>query len=111
MNLQDAIDAYLLQLDADGRSQHTIGQARRHLRLFAANAPADMTPTTVATFFASDAARTRPDGRPKRATSVNALRSSIRTFFAYAHAAGWTPTNPARRKRSARRTLRAVRRS
>jgi site-specific recombinase XerD len=102
MNLQEAIDAYVLQLDADGRSQHTIGQARRHLRLFAANAPAELTPTTVATFFASDAARIRPDGRPKRATSVNALRSSIRTFFAYAHAAGWTPTNPARLLRRAR---------
>jgi site-specific recombinase XerD len=105
MQLQDAIDQYLLQLEADGRSIHTRQQARRHLRLFAAHAPADLPatlPSHVATFFTADAARIRPDGAAKRATSVNALRSSVRAFFNFAHAAGWTSSNPARLLRRAR---------
>ena len=31
MQLQEALQAFLLQLSADGRSPHTIGQYRRHV--------------------------------------------------------------------------------
>lgn len=102
MELQDAIDAFLVQLRADGRSPHTINQYARHLRAFPPGGLEAITPATVAAFMNGEAARTRPDGTPKRATSVNALRSSLRAFFAYAHAAGWTTTNPARLLRRAR---------
>ncbi len=105
LQLQDALAAFNDQLRADGRSEHTILQYARHLRAFAWAAPptlAEITPATVADFMNADTARNRLDGKPKRATSVNALRSTLRTFFAYAHAAGWMPTNPARLLRRAR---------
>jgi integrase/recombinase XerC len=51
---------------------------------------------TLALFLASPCARTRPDGKTKKATSTNALRTSLRTFFRYAHDAGYTRSNPAR---------------
>ncbi len=110
MHLADAYAAYARQLAADGRSVHTRNQYRRHLQLFAdwlatrGPVPAleDLGPAEVAAFLIGDAAQHRLDGAPKRATSMNALRSSLRTFCAYAHAAGWTSTNPARLLRRAR---------
>jgi len=51
---------------------------------------------TVAAFLASPVARTRPDGGVKKATSVNALRSSIKVFFKYCHEAGIVARNPGR---------------
>ena len=36
MDIATAIDKFLLQLRADGRSAHTIAQYKRHLRLFSA---------------------------------------------------------------------------
>jgi site-specific recombinase XerC len=56
---------------------------------------------TLALFLASPAARTRPDGKTKKATSANALRTSLRTFFRYAHEAEYTRSNPARLVRRA----------
>ena len=33
MRLADALDRFVVQLEADGRSPHTIGQYRRHVAL------------------------------------------------------------------------------
>ena len=101
MLIQDALERFVTQLEADGRSHHTIGQYRRHVRALAAwvgprSTLADLSHEVVARFLAASAARTRPDGGVKRATSVNALRTSLRQFLAFAHAAGWTPENHAR---------------
>ncbi len=35
MVIVEALDLFLTQLEADGRSPHTIGQYRRHVHLFA----------------------------------------------------------------------------
>lgn len=110
MDLARARDAFLLQLDADGRSPHTRGQYRRHLGalerwLAATGRPSGLAAIdhgTLAAFLVSDAARCRPDGGAKKATSTNALRTSLRAFFGYAHAAGLVATNPARLIRRAR---------
>ena len=104
MHLDDALDRYLVQLQADGRSPHTRKQAARHVRALARwlegeghpGGLGDVTEETLARFLCADAATRRPDGKPKRAVSVNALRSSLRCFFAYAHEAGLAPTNAAR---------------
>lgn len=112
MHLQEALQAFLLQLRADGRSPHTIGQYRRHGWaligwLEAEGRPsglADLSPTVVAAFFASETARTSCRGGAKRATSVNAMRTSIRCFGAYLHDAGLVDANPARLLRRARCT-------
>ncbi len=35
MTIEDALSRFLIQLDADGRSPHTLAQYRRHLRTLA----------------------------------------------------------------------------
>jgi site-specific recombinase XerD len=103
MRLHDLLDRYLVQLEADGRSVHTRRQYERHVRLLGAwLGDREVTHEALAGFLISDAARLRPDGMPKKATAMNALRSSLRTFFQWAHAAGCLPTNPARLIRRAR---------
>jgi site-specific recombinase XerD len=111
MNILDALDLFLTQLDADGRSPHTVAQYARHVRTFdrwlvaerRSSALEAVTHETVAAFFASPAARCRStDSRlTKRPTSQNAMRTSMRCFLSYAHDVGWIPTNPARRLRRA----------
>jgi len=101
MRLEDALSRYLTQLRADGRSDHTAGQYRRHIALLATwlggrKAVEEIDHEDLALFLASPVARTRPDGRTKKATSTNALRTSLRTFFRYCHEAGYTRSNPAR---------------
>lgn len=110
MQLQDALQGFLLQLQADGRSPHTIGQYRRHgtaLANWLASAGIDanvaaLTPETIAKFFASDAARTSCRGGAKKATSANAMRTSVRCLAKHLHDAGLVATNPARLLRRAR---------
>ncbi|MFG0318969.1 MAG: tyrosine-type recombinase/integrase [Planctomycetota bacterium JB042] len=110
MRVEDALDRYVTQLRADGRSDHTIRQVERHVRALARWLEEEGREPEVgaidheilALFLVSDAARLRPDGRPKRATATNALRSSVRTFFGYVHSAGHVPANPARLVRRAR---------
>ncbi len=89
MSIEEALEKFLLQLEADGRSQHTVNQYARHVRLLARWATgiglsgdlAGLDHEHLASFFAAPDARTRPDGKPKRAGSVNALRSSVKGFF------------------------------
>ncbi len=106
MLIAQALDAYLVQLQADGRSPHTVAQAKRHLRLFIASVGdgpvADVRPEDVARFLASDAVTRTADGRPRKPTSANALRSTLRCFFGYVHAAGHAPVNAGRLIRRAR---------
>jgi len=110
MHILDALDRYLIQIQADGRSPHTRGQYERHIRLLAAwiseegrsTEVKDVDHETVAMFLSSPAATTRADGKPKKATSVNALRTSLKVFFGYLHDAGLTHVNAGRLIRRAR---------
>lgn len=110
MRLQDALDLYIVQLRADGRSEYTVRSNRRHIELLArwlaeeerSDTLADLDHTVLARFLVSDTARVSRAGTAKRATTLNLLRSCLRTFFAYAHDAGWIPSNPARVVRLAR---------
>lgn len=109
MDLQAALQAFLRQLAADGRSRHTIGQYRRHGGALAAwlaarrvKRVAALTPDLLAQFFADDAAKTSCRGGPKKAVSVNSMRTSIRCLCAHLHESGLVATNPARLLRRAR---------
>ena len=106
MLLLRALDTYLVQLAADGCSPLTIAQARRHVRLLASFLGpvkmADVRHEDVARFLASDVVGKRADGRARKPSSANALRSSLRAFMAYAHGSGLAPTNAARLVRRAR---------
>ena len=100
MKIQDALAKFALQLQADGRSPHTVAQYRRHVSSFArwlGDTPVEkIDHEMLAVFLTTPVARCRPDGSEKKPTSMNALRSSLRTFFGYLHAIGCTATNPAR---------------
>ena len=110
MEIEEALERYQVQLEADGRSVHTRRQYARHGRLLArwlreSGGSTDVrliSHEDIATFLIAPVARTRPDGKPKKATATNALRSSLRTLFAFVHAAGYAPTNAARLIRRAR---------
>jgi integrase/recombinase XerC len=110
MHVQASLQAFLLQLEADGRSPHTIGQYRRHGAALVAwlaetRAPTDvakLTPALLAKFFAADAAKNSCRGGAKKAVSLNAMRTSIRCFAKHLHDAGLVATNPARLLRRAR---------
>ena len=106
MRVGEALSRYVAQLHADGRSRHTIDQYGRHIGLldqWLGDTPIEkIDHEWLAAFLGTPLSCCRPDGRRKKTTSVNALRTSVRTFFAYLHAAGYLPTNPARLIRRAR---------
>jgi len=109
MNIEEALGKFLVQLQADGRSPHTIKQYRRHIRLFARWAAdvaqcrdvSQVSHENLAQFLNAPVAKTRPDGGVKKATSMNALRTSLRCFFHYLHQAGYIAENPGRMTRHA----------
>lgn len=110
MQIEHALTLYAQQLRADGRSMHTVNQAHRHVLLLARWAASEgpgcdlaaLDHEALARFLGSDAARLRPDGRAKKPTSANALRSSIRSFLRYCHDAGYVRQDPGRLIRRAR---------
>lgn len=110
MILDSALNSFLTQLVADGRSPHTVAQYERHLRAFgywlgreaACATLGDLEHETIARYMSSPEARTRPDGRPRKPTTMNAMRSSLRGFFHYLHRSGAIGSDPARVLRSAR---------
>jgi site-specific recombinase XerD len=109
VQIQEALSKYLTQLKADGRSEHTAGQYRRHVALLGkwlheqGKSPAveEVDHECLAEFLSSPSARERADGKTKKATTANALRTSLRTFFRYCHDGGYTQSNPARLVRRA----------
>jgi len=110
MDIEQALDQYVVQLHADGRVASTIDQVRRYVGLLASwlreqRLPTDVRAVTheqLAQFLASDAVRLRQDGRPRRATSANVLRSKLRSFFAYVADAGYAERNAAKLVRRAK---------
>lgn len=105
MRIDEALERFTTQLAADGRSQHTVGQYRRHVRLLA-NWARDALPRcdrlekleheAVARFLASSTATSRQSGGTKKATSTNCMRSSIKCFLGYCHRAGYMRYDPGR---------------
>lgn len=102
MDLHVAAERYLLQMVANGRADNTVAQARRHLALLARWLRADgrsldlidIDEETLAMFFASTTARNKLNGTPRSPATVNAIRTSVRVFFAHAARAGWVPRDP-----------------
>ena len=106
MQILEALDMYVAQLQADGRSDHTVRQAQRHIRLlarFLGECHVDkIEPQHIAQFLISAMATKTATGSLKKPTSSNGLRSSLRTFFGFVHASGLVSSNPARLVRRAR---------
>jgi site-specific recombinase XerD len=106
MRVSEATAAYITQQQGDGRSIHTTKQSERFLRKLATELRdppiATVRHEDLARFLASAAVTKRADGGARKANSANALRSVVRSFFAFSHAAGYCATNPARLIRRAR---------
>ncbi len=100
MTVTEALGLFLTQLEADGRSIHTRGQYARHVRLLISwlgDEPINsINHEDLAQFLSEEGATLRADGRPKKATSLNTLRSSLKVFFAYVHRAGYITEDPSR---------------
>lgn len=102
MDFDSAIARYVTQMLANGRAEHTIGQAARHLRLFAqwlleaerSLEVGHVDEEVLAEFFASNTARTMVSGAARSPATVNAMRTSLKVFFAHAARAGWAPRDP-----------------
>lgn len=106
MTISEALAVYLLQLRADGRSEHSVRQYQRHVRLLTCVLGdveiGAITHIGLAQFLVSAVVTHSANGTPKKATTVNAIRSSLRTAFRWWHNAGLIPSNPARLVRLAR---------
>ena len=91
MQLQESLQAFLLQLSADGRSPHTIGQYRRHVTTLidwvtttgTGTNVTGLAPALLARFFADGAAKNSCHGGAKKAVSLNAMRTSVRCFCSH----------------------------
>src|SRR5262245_25901608 len=70
MRISEALDRYLVQLAADGRSPHTINQAKRHVWLLISTMGdrdvETVKPEDIARFLASPAVTKTNDGKPRR---------------------------------------------
>lgn len=99
MQVKDALGRFVRQLEANGRSPHTTAQITRHVMMFDAwwgNDVEAVAHEDVARFLISPVVRQRADGKPRKTTSTNAIRASLRAFFGYTHAAGFTALNAGR---------------
>jgi site-specific recombinase XerD len=104
MTITDALERFVTQLEADGRAASTIAQRRRHVAVLA-HWWADVRPCApvaeighedVAAFLSSPVARLTADGAPRKASTVNIVRASLRVFFSYLHGAGYIQDDPGR---------------
>ncbi|MEQ1735727.1 MAG: tyrosine-type recombinase/integrase [Rhodoglobus sp.] len=106
MLLSDVLAAWLRQQEANGRASHTLKQLERHGRKLVAalNDPLvdHVKHEQIAAFLASDAVKQTATGTPRRPSSGNALRSSVRGLFAFARDAGYAKVNAARLVRRVR---------
>ena len=110
MQILEVLEKFVIQLEADGRGWSIIGQYRRHVGLLdrwlatgnRSRKVADLTHEVLAGFLASPDARLRPDGVQKKATSMNVLRGSLKSFSRYAFLAGHVALDPGRMMHRAR---------
>lgn len=103
MKIEDALARFVVQLRADGRSEHTIQQYKRAIGLLAtwlqrsgiSDDVADIRHEQLAAFLNAPVVRACANGAPKATVTVNATRTSLRVFFAHVHEAGYAPANAA----------------
>jgi integrase/recombinase XerD len=110
MSIQDALTRYMRQLQADGRSSHTVAQARRLIGMLVrwledGGGPTDVRRLRhehVAAFLVSPVLTRTRQGRPRKASSANAIRTALRQFGRWLVDAAYTRENPCRLVRLAR---------
>jgi integrase/recombinase XerC len=109
MRLDEALARFIVQMQADGRSPHTIAQYTRTIGVLQrwmaregrGNQLDAVTHEVLAQFLISRDVRDSSRGGAKRAITVNATRTALRVFFGYAQESGYAATNAARLVRRA----------
>ena len=107
MRLSECMAAFRLQLEADGKSPHTVSSYLRDVGMLARFLGTDppvpgITPDDVNRFLLCDAVQRLPDGRPKKRGSVAKIKLSLRAFFRWAHGRGMTEGDLSRHIRTGR---------
>ena len=110
MQIREVLDIFQLQLRANGRSVNTRQQYSRHIRLLESWLVGTGRSTeidqidhvAVAEFLTSPVVREKRWGGPRKPTSTNGVRSSLRSFFSWARDAGYSARNAAALVRRAR---------
>jgi site-specific recombinase XerD len=98
MQIEEAMERFIQQLQANGRSAHTAKQASRHVRSFASwlrdkkggTRIEDITHEIVAEFFASIGTRNEKTGVARMVTTQNIHRGSLKNFLGFLHRAGYS---------------------
>ena len=107
MRLSECIPAFHLQLEADGKSPHTVSSYLRDVGMLAGFLGTDppvpsITPDDVNRFLLSDAVQRLPDGRAKKRGSVAKIKLSLRAFFRWVHERGMMGEDLSRHIRTGR---------
>ena len=99
MTLNQALDAFCTHQRAQGRSEKTIAIYAHDLRQVFSRLDVghvtDITMTHLMDALSDPAIVASPAGTPKAPATLNRGRAAVRAFCAWAHRAGWLPTNPA----------------
>jgi len=100
MRLSEAVAAFAVHLQANGKSPRTIDGYRRDLVMLVSFAGDDqiesLTPDLLARFVISDPVRLSREGQPKAALTVNHLKAALKSFGRWLAATAVLPTDPAR---------------
>lgn len=104
-SLSRAIEPFLRQMAADGRTALSIRSYRRELLLLTRSLTdvslARVTPDLLNSYLTSPAVQLMVDDTPKQASTVNRTKSVIRAFFRWCQQTGLIERNPAARVRLA----------
>ena len=100
MRLEEAVAAFAVHLQANGKSPRTIDGYRRDLLLlvaFAGDAEiATLTPDLLARFVISDPVRLCRDGSPKAVVTINRVKAALKSFGGFLVGTSLLLANPAR---------------
>jgi len=100
MRLSEAVAAFAVHLQANGKSPRTIDGYRRDLAMlvsFAGDAEVEsLTPDLLARFVVSAPVSLSRDGRPKATVTVNRLKAALKSFSGFLVGTGLLDADPAR---------------
>ena len=100
MRLTEAVTAFIIHLQANGKSPRTQAGYHRDLDLlvsFTADTDIEtLTPDELARFIVSDAVRLGRDGRPKATVTVNRLKAALKSFGSFLVGTGLLQADPTR---------------
>ncbi|MCE5314028.1 MAG: tyrosine-type recombinase/integrase [Armatimonadota bacterium] len=98
-DIAEAVDAFIVNLHAQGRSEHTVAAYRRDLNCFIRALPVclhEITPATIDVALTHPTATHSADGTQKSTATMHRLKATLRSFFEWAHNTGLVESNPAR---------------